>query len=240
MSPYHAARGPGGGSPRRWRLPTAALAALLLLGGGALIAWGLHQPGGGGPHAQPLPKRLFSVDPAAARSLPAPPALARPQPGSNQAACTQLPAGQPQVTIRSLCIDAPLVATRVAGGALIIPADVHRAALDAGSAALAARQGTTIIAAHVDNVSQGDGAFYFLCQVRPGAVITVTGLDHAVTTWRVYKTAVVLKTALPAGIWSLAGPRRLLLVTCGGPIEHTPAGRTYLDNVLIYATPGRG
>ena len=75
---------------------------------------------------------------------------------------------------------------------------------------------------------------------RPGALITVTGPDHAVTTWRVYKTAVATKTALPAGIWSLAGPRRLVLVTCGGPIEHTPAGRTYLDNVLIYATPGRG
>jgi hypothetical protein len=154
-----------------------------------------------------------------------------------RAACTQLPAGRPQVTIRSLCIDAPLVATRVAGGSLLVPADVHQAALDVGSAALIARRGTTIIAGHVDNVNQGDGAFYFLYQVTPGAVITVTGLDHTVTTWRVYQTAVALKTALPAGIWSVTGPRRLLLVTCGGPIEQSLSGHTYRDNILIYATP---
>jgi hypothetical protein len=219
----------------RWR-PATALAATLLLAGGGLLASGLLKPGGG-PHAQPLPERVFSVNPAAARSLPAPPALARPQPGSIQAACTQLPAGQPQVTIRSLCIDAPLVATRVAGNTLLIPADVHQAALDTGSAALTAPHGTTVIAGHVDNIDQGDGVFYFLYQVQPGAVITVTGLDHAVSTWRVYQTAVVAKAALPPGIWSLAGPRRLLLVTCGGPVEHTRSGGSYQDNILIYATP---
>ena len=236
MSPHHAAGAPRDGNPRRWRLPAVALATTLLLAGGGLLASGLLGSGGG-PHAQPLPKRVFSVNPAAARLLPAPPPLARPQPGSIQAACTQLPAGQPQVTIRSLCIDAPLVATRVAGNTLLIPADVHQAALDVGSAALGARQGTTIIAAHVDNVDQGDGAFYFLYQVKPGAVITVTGLDRAVTTWRVYQAAVAPKTALPLGIWSVTGPRQLVLVTCGGPVEHTPAGGTYQDNILIYATP---
>jgi hypothetical protein len=220
----------------RWKRPATALTVMLLLAGGALLAWGLPGPGGG-PHAQPLPVRPFSIDPAAARSLPAPPALASPQPGSIQAACTQLPAGQPQVTIRSLCIDAPLAATHVAGGALLIPADVHRAALDAGSATLGAQRGTTIIAAHVDNVNQGDGAFYFLYQVKPGAVITVTGLDHTVTTWRVYRTAVALKAALPPGIWSVTGPRRLVLVTCGGPIERGQSGNTYQDNILIFATP---
>jgi hypothetical protein len=220
-------------TPWRWGLPAAAM---LLLAGGALLAWGLLRPGGG-PHAQPLPARPFAIDPAAARLLPAPPPLASPQPGSIQAACTQLPAGQPQVTIRSLCIDAPLVATHVAGGALLIPADVHLAALDTGGAALNARQGTTIIAGHVDNVNQGYGSFYFLYQVEPGAVLTVTGLDHTVTTWRVYQTAVAAKTALPLGIWSRTGSRQLVLVTCGGPIEHTQSGNTYQDNILIYATP---
>lgn len=233
--PSPSAGPPEGGHPR-WRLVAGALTAMLLLGGGGLLASGLLGTGGG-PHPQPLPKKPFSIDPAAARRLPPPPALASPQPGSIQAACAPLPAGQPQVTIRSLCIDVPLVATRVAGGTLLVPADVHRAAIDTGSAALRARRGTTLIAAHVDNFSQGDGAFYFLYQVAPGAVITVTGLDHAVTTWRVYQTVVARKTALPPGIWSLTGARQLVLVTCGGPIEHTPAGGTYQDNVLIYATP---
>jgi hypothetical protein len=150
-----------GGRLRR-RLPRLLLAgavpAVLLTGGAALVAAGLSGPGGG-PHPRPLPARTFNLAPAVARSLPGPARLARPQPGSIQADCTPLPAGQPQVTIPSLCVYAPLVPTRVAGGVLLIPADVHQAALDAGSAALGARHGTTIIAAHVDSFSQGDGAF---------------------------------------------------------------------------------
>lgn len=225
-----------GGTQRRWLLRAAVVPAVLLAGGAALIAWGLSGPAGG-PHSQPLPSNRFAIAPAAARKLPAPPRLVRPQPGSIQAACTPLPGRRPQVTIPSECIYAPLVAARIVGGALLIPPDVHQVGLDITSAALDARQGTTIIAGHVDNFSQGDGVFYFLSQVQPGALITVTGLNHASTTWRVYQTAVADKTALPARLWSLTGPRRLVLVTCGGPIEHTPAGNAYADNVLVYATP---
>ncbi len=236
MSIHPTARAARDRSPRRWRPPAAALAAALLLAGGALTARGLAGPGGG-PHPQPLPARLFAVSPAAAQAMAGPPALARPQPGSIQAACTRLPAGRPQIAIPSLCIYAPLVPARITGNALDIPADVHLAALDTQSAALAARAGTTIIAGHVDNTDQGDGAFYFLYQIRPGALITITGPGHATTRWRAYKTAVTAKTRLPPGIWSLTGPRRLVLVTCGGPLEHTPVGNTYRDNILIYATP---
>jgi hypothetical protein len=91
----------------------------------------------------------------------------------------------------------------------------------------------------VDNVNQGNGVFYFLHDVRPGAEITVrngTG-KNAVTRWRVYKTAITKKAALPKDIWSLTGPRRLVLVTCGGPLLHLADGNTYEDNVLVYATP---
>ncbi len=228
--------GRAGGAHWRWLLRAAVIPAVLLLGGAALITKGLLGPGGG-PHPQPLPTHRFAIAPAAARTLPAPPRLARPQPGSIQAACTPLPAGRPQVAVASLCIYAPLVPARIAGGALLIPPDVHLAGLDTSSAALTARSGTTIIAGHVDNYSQGDGVFYFLSQVQPGALITVTGPDRTLTSWRVYQVTVADKAALPSGIWSLSGPRRLVLVTCGGPIEHTPAGNTYQDNVLIYATP---
>jgi Sortase domain len=214
----------------------AALSTALLVAGGALIARELLGPGGG-PHAQPLPAQVFSIAPAAARMLPAQPPLARPQPGSIQAACTRLPASQPQVAIPSLCIYAPLVPARVEGGTLAVPADVRLAGLDTHSAAPGARHGTTIIAGHVDNASQGDGAFYFLYQIKPGALITVTSPGHRTTTWRAYRSVIAEKTALPAGIWSTAGPRRLILVTCGGPLEHTQAGGSYLDNILIYATP---
>ncbi len=219
----------------RRRLLAGVVPAVLLIAGGTLLAMGL--PGhGGGPHPQPLPARDFAIAPAAAVALQAPAQLASPQPGSIQASCKRLPGGRPQIAIPSLCIYAPLVAARVVGGILIIPSDVHLAGLDIGSAALAARHGTTIIAGHVDNVDQGDGVFYFLYRIRPGAVIIVTGPGRTVTTWRVYRASVAHKDKLPPGIWSLAGPRRLVLVTCGGPIEHTRDGNSYADNVLVYAT----
>jgi hypothetical protein len=137
---------------RRWR----PLAAALLMAGGALTASELLGLGGG-PHPQPLPAHVFSIGPAAARALPGPPPLARPQPGSIQADCTRPPASQPQVDMPSLCIYAPLVPAPVRDSTLVIPADVHLAGLDAQSAALGARHGTTIIAGQVDNASQGDG-----------------------------------------------------------------------------------
>jgi hypothetical protein len=225
-----------GGVPWRWLLRAAAVPAVLLAVGAVLITRGLLGPGGG-PHPQPLPSRSFAIPPAVARALPNPPRLARPQHGSIQAFCARLPAGQPQVTIPSLCIYAPLVPARIADGALLIPSDVRQTGLDTSSAPLNARSGTTIIAGHVDNFSQGDGVFYFLYQAEPGALVTVTDPGHATTTWRVYKVTVADKTTLPPDIWSRTGPRRLVLVTCGGPIKHTPAGSTYADNVLIYATP---
>lgn len=224
------------GTRLRWLLRAAIVPAILLLGGAALLARGLLGPGGG-PHPQPLPTHRFAIGPAAARKLPAPPRLARPQPGSIQPFCARVPAGEPQVSIPSLCIFAPLVPAKIVGGTLLIPSDVRLAGLDTTSAPLDAAQGTTIIAGHVDNYSQGDGVFYFLSQAAPGALITVSVPGQAPTAWRVDQVSVADKTALPAGLWSLTGPRRLVLVTCGGPIEHTPAGNAYADNVLIYATP---
>ncbi len=219
----------------RRRLLAGVVPAVLLIAGGALLAMGL--PGhGGGPHPQPLPARDFAIAPAAAVALQAPAQMASPQPGSIQASCKRLPGGRPQIAIPSLCIYAPLVAARVVGGILIIPSDVHLAGLDIGSAALAARHGTTIIAGHVDNVDQGDGVFYFLSEIRPGAVISVTDSRRHQTIWRAYRVVTVHKNALPSEIWNTIGPRRLVLVTCGGPIDHTRDGNSYADNILIYAT----
>lgn len=158
-------------------------------------------------------RRADRRGPSRAGRRAAPAAAPRPV----QAACTRLPARRPQIAIPSLCIYATLVPARITGNVLDIPADVHLAALDTQSAALAARAGTTIIAGHVDNTDQGDGAFYFLYQIRPGALITITGPGHAATRWRAYKTAVTAKTRLPPGIWSLAGPRRLVPLPAGAP-----------------------
>ena len=116
--------------------------------------------------------------------------------------------------------------------------DVHLAGLDAQSAPLAARHGTTVIAGHVDDRNQGAGAFYFLYRTVPGTTVTVTAADGTVTTWRVYSVTSVEKDRLPADLFSTTGARRLVLVTCGGQLRWDPGyGYSYADNVLVYATP---
>lgn len=42
---------------------------------------------------------------------------------------------------------------------------------------------------------------------------------------------------LPQGLATRDGVRRLVLVTCGGPVIERPDGRHYRDTVVAYATP---
>ena len=55
-------------------------------------------------------------------------------------------------------------------------------------------------------------------------------------TWAVYELATYTKTDLPQGL-ATRGVRRLVLVTCGGPVIERPDGRHYRDTVVAYATP---
>ena len=149
-----------------------------------------------------------------------------------------------RVVIGSLCINAPIVPTTVAGdGSLIIPADVHKVGLWTGGAAIVAPAGTTVIAGHVDDVNQGPGAMNQLRNVAPGAVVSVTETSGQVTRWQVTDVAVVGKDSLPPVVFAgKNGPRRLALVTCGGPLLHLSNGHggtygTYRDNIVVTAVP---
>jgi len=149
-----------------------------------------------------------------------------------------------RVVIGSLCINAPVVPTVVAGdGSLIIPVDVHKVGLWTGGAAIVAPAGTTVIAGHVDDVNQGPGAMNQLHNVAPGAVVSVTETSGQVTRWQVTDVAVVGKDSLPPVVFAgKNGPRRLALVTCGGPLLHLSNGHggtygTYRDNIVVTAVP---
>lgn len=240
----------------------AGLAAVAVAGGTVLAV--SHPSGGdtaaaGVPHPQPLPKKTFNLDPANAVALADSKPLSTPQPGSVQHECkpSKSPltgAARPEVDIPSLCIYAQMVPTTVASEGLLIPTDVTQVGLNTSGTPLTRKgepvtDGTTIIAGHVDDLDQGPGAFYWLYEVKPGADITVTDfgrtangkldITHAgtVTHWKVYKTAVVEKDKLPSDLYAKDGQRRLVLITCGGPLLHYSWGNTYADNVLVYATP---
>jgi hypothetical protein len=159
--------------------------------------------------------------------------------------CT-LPVQPAHVVIGSLCVNGPIVTTAVTPeGALIIPADVHQIGMwDKGAAITGPdqqplTQGTTLLAGHVNAADQGSGAFYDLYKVQPGAVVYVADPAGGVTRWRVVGLDVVVKAALPKSVFAgPTGPRKLVLVTCGGPIMNIPGvGNTYRDNVIVSATP---
>jgi hypothetical protein len=190
--------------------------------------------------------RPFKVAPAAFPTLHVPvPALGDAVPGGGAGGCTST-IRPSTLIIPSICVDGAIVATtREATGALLIPGDVHDVGMwDNGAPLLSAAggayaEGTTLVAGHVNYVGQGDGALFNLYQVQPGAVVYATDAWGRTTLWRVVSAESVLKQDLPASVFAgNQGPRRLVIVTCGGDIRYVPgSGWTYDDNVVVTAVP---
>jgi len=249
--------------PRLGQLAVLLVIVVALVVGVVLIVKGSqsHEPA-----AAPLPSTTFQVPPGQLAPTALPPLVSGQLPtvsgnamvgGSAPGAGTAAPGGgatgectlpvQPaHVVIGSLCVNGPIVTTAVTPeGALIIPADVHQIGMwDKGAAITGPdqqplTQGTTLLAGHVNAADQGSGAFYDLYKVQPGAVVYVADPAAGVTRWRVVGLDVVVKAALPKSVFAgPTGPRKLVLVTCGGPIMNIPGvGNTYRDNVIVSATP---
>ncbi len=97
-------------------------------------------------------------------------------------------------------------------------------------------EGSTVLAGHVDDVTQGLGALARLRDAEPGAEVVVTDAAGAETRWRVVTREVVQKQALPVDrVFPRSGPPRLVLVTCGGPF--LPEAGGYRDNVVVVGEP---
>jgi hypothetical protein len=219
---------------KRWTLPLFVVAVIACLAGGAmLIVFGLRSHP---PEAAPLPARQFAISPGALGKLPL---------NQGDKPCST-PVARSHLVIGSLCVDGAIVPTyQQRDGALVIPDDVHEVGMWNAGAQLSGpggkplNQGTTLLAGHVDYVGQGIGALYNLYRVTPGAIVYASDGSGRVTRWRVTDLAVVLKSELPLWVFAgTAGPRKLVIVTCGGPVEYAPQyGDTYRDNVIVTAVP---
>ena len=120
-------------------------------------------------------------------------------------------------------------------GALGVPASVGRLGWWRDGAAPGDRNGAVLVAGHVDSATAGIGAFFRLPQARPGDRAQVVTRDGRTRTYRVTSVRTMPKGQLPTSIYSLAGPARLVLVTCGGPFD--PVAGRYRDNVVVTAVP---
>jgi hypothetical protein len=95
--------------------------------------------------------------------------------------------------------------------------------------------GNAVIVGHVDSRTNGPGVFYELGRLAKGDEIRVGRADGSTGRFRVDGVAAFPKAAVPAD--QVYGPTTapgLRLITCGG--DWTAAGRSYADNVVVFAT----
>jgi sortase (surface protein transpeptidase) len=141
-----------------------------------------------------------------------------------------------RLVIPGLGVNAPIesVGTDPATGQMRLPSNVSTVAWWSYGARPGDSAGSTVLAAHVD-YNGSYGLFYHLGQLPKGAVATVKTANGASYSFRITARRQVPKPALSGqDIFRTTGTPELVLVTCGG--DFLPAERSYVDNVVVYAT----
>lgn len=98
------------------------------------------------------------------------------------------------------------------------------------------RNGSAVLAGHVDSRTQGAGAFFDLRRLDVDDTIEIIDADGGVQRW-----IVVARTTFPKDelvdqrLFARDGDPRLVLVTCGGPFD--AGSSSYRDNVVVHAVP---
>lgn len=163
--------------------------------------------------------------------------LARSRPAPARVAQTAGTVTPTRVSLARLGIAAPIASADIdiASGALDVPKNIQRVGWWRDGAAPGSAVGTILLAGHVDSAKAGGGAFYALKGARRGDIVKLTSDDGKTRNYRVSSIRTVRKAALPESIFTRTGPKRLVLVTCGGPF--LPAVGHYRDNVILTATP---
>lgn len=228
----------------RWLVPL--LAAALVVAGIALVLGSrrtVYDPA-------PLPSRTWS----AASPSPAGPSTARVHPdgraadaetdghgagsegGNDWLAMTPAIMGPDRVFIPSLGVYARTGDVDIIDGNLEIPGNPLRLGRWTGGGPLAGGtagdHGETLVVGHV---SEGGvaGALHHLAYLSPGARIwTTDGSGHR-SAWVVSGMRTEPRFSGHTDLFSPAGPRRLVLATCGGPVEHGHYQRT----IVVTAIP---
>lgn len=149
---------------------------------------------------------------------------------------TTVPFAPPPTTVKigSIGVEASIVGVGLVPGtnSLEIPDIEHVGWYRLGPSP--GQAGSSVLVGHVDGQGR-PGVFWRLGRLTPGDIITVSYEGAVTRNFRVMGRQQVPKAALPADLFSRAGPPRLVLITCGGAFDTTT--RHYADNVVIVATP---
>lgn len=91
-----------------------------------------------------------------------------------------------------------------------------------------------MVAAHVDAEGVGAGPLATLLRAPVGTTVEVTTSAGEVVRYAVSEVRSYPKSSgLPAGLFAVDGPPRLVVITCSGTFR---AGH-YTDNAVVIATP---
>jgi len=176
---------------------------------------------------------------AAAAPTPAPSAFSTAVPLRDAALPAEVPVvvAPVRVAVPALGIDQAVQPEGVdPTGAMALPADPAVAGWWRFGSTPSSAAGSTVLAAHVDAVGFGIGPFAHLVDVPVGTQVTVTSEDGTTTRYAVATVDLLAKTGVPwASVFDHDGPRRLVLVTCGGTFDTTT--HHYRSNLVVTATP---
>ncbi|KQO63429.1 class F sortase [Curtobacterium sp. Leaf261] len=147
------------------------------------------------------------------------------------------PAPPTRLTVDWAGVDVPVHPEGVdPTGAMTLPDDPATAGWYRFGPTPASATGSTVIAAHVDAVGYGIGPFAHLIDVPDGTAVSVTDADGDVSDYVVDSVQMLAKTSVPWGsVFDSTGPRRLVLVTCGGVFDTST--HHYESNLVVTATP---
>lgn len=141
-----------------------------------------------------------------------------------------------QLIVDSIGLDFPIGSVGLASdGSMEIPGDI----LEVGWYKFGphpGQRGSSVLAAHVDGYPRKAGAFYNLRQVPIGSSIVVVFDDGSVLDFVAEGGKLYEKEDLPVDdLFSLEGPPRLALITCGGVFDR--AAGSYEHNYVLFARP---
>lgn len=125
-----------------------------------------------------------------------------------------------RITIPRLAVDAEVVPVGVdPEGLMAVPGDVDEVGWYRHGPA-PGREGSAVLAGHVDSRTQGLGVFAGLTRLQVGDGVEVVDASGDRTSWTVTGRQTFDKASLPvADLYAREGPARLVLITCGGDFD---------------------
>ncbi len=140
------------------------------------------------------------------------------------------------VFIPALDAHAELRPMGVSEGALEIPSDPAVIGWDEQTSPLAAAEGSTFLAGHVEAAGV-DGALHDLARIPPGSRIFTRDGEGALREWVVTSLQTSRNKAMEPEYFATSGERRLTVVTCTGPVVERDGRRSFRDSVIVTAVP---